>query len=92
MPEQQDHVFEVLHLLRDVQENFPQVVKPQPEDAFRFSAMVLEGDGVLFVQPFSGKMAPTEGDRQQSHEFIDPLRLGQMGILKAKPAAFEALK
>ena len=54
--------------------------------------MFFDGDGGLFVQPFSGKVAPTEGDRQQSHEFIDPLRLGQMGILKAKPAALEALK
>ena len=90
--EQADHSFEGLHFLRDVQEDFPQVVQPQPEDAFCFSAMFFDGDGGLFVQPFSGEMAPTEGDRQQSHEFIDPFGLGQMGILKAKPAAFEALK
>lgn len=62
--EQADHFLEVLHLLRDVQENFPQVVQSQPEDAFRFSSMFLDGDGFLFVQPFSGKMTPPEGDRQ----------------------------
>ena len=48
--EQQDHVFEALHLLRDVQEDLLQVIQSQPEDAFGFSAMFFDGDGFLFVK------------------------------------------
>ena len=66
------------------------MVEADPKDAFRFSAMLFDGDGLLLVYPFSCKMTPTEGDRQQGYQLIDSVGLCQVRRLKAKSAAFEA--
>lgn len=54
--------------------------------------MLLKFEGLLLVQPFTQFMTQAEGERQQSHQAIQSLRVRQMGRFQTEATGFQSRK
>src|SRR5918996_4889460 len=61
-----------------------------PKDAHSLAPMLLDLQGLLECQPLADDMRPAEGNRQQRDQFLQPLRMQKMSLLKAKAPTLQA--
>ena len=65
------------------------MVEAMPEDTLRQSPMLLDLQRLLARQPFAREVRPAEGQREQRHQFAQPLGLGDVRLFEAEAARLQ---
>src|SRR5215207_8447404 len=65
------------------------MIQAMPKDTLRQSSMLLDLQRLVLCQPFSDDVRPAERERQQRQQFLEPLGVGDVRLLKTEAASFQ---
>ena len=76
----------------EVEQGLAKQVKPCAKDAFRFTPMLFDEDGLMFHHPFTDSMCPAKCQGQQCDELLQAVMVFKVSRLQTKAASFQAAK
>src|SRR5205085_5278600 len=70
----------------------PQMIEPMPKDADSRASMLLDLQRLTACQPFTDDVCPAERERQQCHQLLEPVGIGDMRLFQAKASTLQTTK
>jgi hypothetical protein len=83
---------ELITLILDVEQQELEMVKTMTEEALGEPPMLLDGDRLVFMQPFPYEMRPGKSESQKGQQFGDALVVLEMARFKVKAAGLQGCK